>query len=418
MPRTAERTKSPDLWAALPNELAPILRREIHSLAGQIMEEIQRQIPEYARPMDNDYVHTIRRGVEEALSQFVDQIADPSAPQERCAEVHRALGRAEMAEGRTLDDLQAAYRLGARLAWRRVASIGERARVASRTMLLLGEAIWAHIDELSALSVEGFANAQARAAGTLARRRGRLLELLLADPQAPHRTLEEAATTARWSLPAKVTAVALERSGTVEATTNPLDNQQALVDLECAEPHLLIASERGEQNEIDWDNRLVGWRAAIGPSVALHEAPHSLRWARRLLGLGRCGLLGPHRIVHCEGHLATLLLLGDENLTLEIIKRVLAPLLELKPKQRAWMGQTLLDWLRTRSGAPEVAQRLQVHPQTVRYRLHQLEELFGDSLYDPEVRFEMELALRASNLLLNTESKGETETPGTLREPV
>ena len=37
-----------------------------------------------------------------------------------------------------------------------------------------------------------------------------------------------------------------------------------------------------------------------------------------------------------------------------------------------------------------------MHPQTVRYRLKQLRELFGDRLEDPEARFELALALRAA----------------------
>ncbi|MFL6152631.1 MAG: helix-turn-helix domain-containing protein [Ornithinibacter sp.] len=42
-----------------------------------------------------------------------------------------------------------------------------------------------------------------------------------------------------------------------------------------------------------------------------------------------------------------------------------------------------------------VAERLHVHPQTVRYRVAQLRELFGDSLDDPDARFELALALRS-----------------------
>jgi DNA-binding PucR family transcriptional regulator len=42
-----------------------------------------------------------------------------------------------------------------------------------------------------------------------------------------------------------------------------------------------------------------------------------------------------------------------------------------------------------------MAAELNVHPQTVGYRLTQLRELFGDALDDPQVRFELELVLRA-----------------------
>ena len=45
-----------------------------------------------------------------------------------------------------------------------------------------------------------------------------------------------------------------------------------------------------------------------------------------------------------------------------------------------------------------VAKALHVHPQTVRYRLARLRELFGTRLDDPDGRFELELALRARRI--------------------
>jgi DNA-binding PucR family transcriptional regulator len=38
-----------------------------------------------------------------------------------------------------------------------------------------------------------------------------------------------------------------------------------------------------------------------------------------------------------------------------------------------------------------------VHPQTVRYRLGRLRELYGERLDDPDQRFQLELALRATD---------------------
>jgi DNA-binding PucR family transcriptional regulator len=39
-----------------------------------------------------------------------------------------------------------------------------------------------------------------------------------------------------------------------------------------------------------------------------------------------------------------------------------------------------------------------VHPQTVRYRLRRLRDLFGATLEDPDRRFELEIALRDKQL--------------------
>lgn len=42
-----------------------------------------------------------------------------------------------------------------------------------------------------------------------------------------------------------------------------------------------------------------------------------------------------------------------------------------------------------------MAAALHVHPQTVRYRLAQLRDIFGEALDDPATRFELSLAVRA-----------------------
>jgi DNA-binding PucR family transcriptional regulator len=74
--------------------------------------------------------------------------------------------------------------------------------------------------------------------------------------------------------------------------------------------------------------------------------------------------------------------------------RRLAPLSEMPPGRQDMMAETLLAWLETgKSGS--VASRLFIHPQTARYRLHKLQELFGEQLDNPDARFELALVLRA-----------------------
>jgi DNA-binding PucR family transcriptional regulator len=46
-----------------------------------------------------------------------------------------------------------------------------------------------------------------------------------------------------------------------------------------------------------------------------------------------------------------------------------------------------------------MARALDLHPQTVRYRLARLRELLGQQLDDPDARLELELALRAQSPL-------------------
>ena len=50
-----------------------------------------------------------------------------------------------------------------------------------------------------------------------------------------------------------------------------------------------------------------------------------------------------------------------------------------------------------------MARALDLHAQTVRYRLARLRELLGDQLDDPDARLELELALRAQSRLARRE---------------
>ncbi|GCB43375.1 regulatory protein [Streptomyces sp. NL15-2K] len=113
--------------------------------------------------------------------------------------------------------------------------------------------------------------------------------------------------------------------------------------------------------------------------------------------MGR-GILPRQGVVRCADHLSTLLLYGDEPLLGQLQARVLGPLDSVSAGQRPRLAETLLAWLLSGSNVPDVAARLHVHPQTVRYRLRQLEKLFGDALHDPDTRLDLVLALRAEAL--------------------
>jgi DNA-binding PucR family transcriptional regulator len=92
-------------------------------------------------------------------------------------------------------------------------------------------------------------------------------------------------------------------------------------------------------------------------------------------------------------------LFRDERLLAELARKRLAPLTGIRAAQREHLAETLSAWLQLDRSAPEVAARLHIHPQTVRYRLRRLQQLFGDQLSDSESRFELEIALRARALL-------------------
>ena len=417
-------------WTALPHNFAAEIRKERETLAAEIIREIRQQVPEFSRPLAGHFGAGIQFGVETALAEFADLVegtgrrgrADAAGgavngqavggrPRERGlsderARVYRALGRGELYEGRSLDALQAAYRLGARVAWRRYARVARRVGLGPDLMVALAEAIFAHIDEIASASVEGYAEARADHAGAQGKLRHRLLELLVAGARWPE--VEQAALAADWPVPERIACVALGAPspvGTGGARRRRLPDP-VLADLDCPEPYLLLPQPEIFLTDSQVRQVFRGRGAVIGPVVPLSLAADSLRWARAVrataaavpagsAGAGGGGTALADEPLSCDGRLPELLLRGDPPLVRLMTARRLGPLAALTPKQSDRLAATLLAWLQTNSGsAPEVAARLGIHPQTARQRLHRVDELFGEALRDPDARFELEVALR------------------------
>ncbi|HEV2062557.1 MAG TPA: hypothetical protein VGR12_06860, partial [Solirubrobacteraceae bacterium] len=151
------------------------MRPLLPSLTDEIIEAVGQEVPAYRRPLEGSFGEGVRRGVGVALSRFVESAG---APDRTAAGVYIALGRGEYRQGRSLEALLAAYRVGARIAWRRITEAGSSAGLAPEDLYALGEALFSYIDALSAESAEGWASAQASAAGERQRRRADLVRLL------------------------------------------------------------------------------------------------------------------------------------------------------------------------------------------------------------------------------------------------
>jgi DNA-binding PucR family transcriptional regulator len=108
------------------------------------------------------------------------------------------------------------------------------------------------------------------------------------------------------------------------------------------------------------------------------------------------GALDPDGLVVAGEHLDTLLLGAAPELAQELRARLLEPLAAERPASREKLTETLRAFLDDPGQPLRVAQRLGVHPQTVRYRLRRLRELLPPgTLDDPDRRFALALALRA-----------------------
>ncbi|WP_128429910.1 PucR family transcriptional regulator [Streptomyces cyaneus] len=384
----------------VPAELAELLRAQLAAVADEVEAEVRRQVPEYAQPPDGPYGRNLRDGVVQALTLFVDHIADPRDDGEAIAATYYALGRGVAQEGRSLDVLQCALRVGGMHAWRCMGRTAETLGLDSTVVAALGELAFQTVHEVAEAAAAGFAEGQLRSSDELERRRRRLLDLLLGEGPVVPEAVQKLAHSARWTVPRQVAVVALAAAPDRREENRPLASAGALVDMESRPPRMLVPDPDGSGR---WAGRsfalaLRGRPAAIGPTVPLTEAAQSLRWAARALGLMGRGVLPRQDVVRCADHLSTLLLHADEPLLGRLRTSALTPLDAVSAGQRPRLAETLLAWLLSGSNVPDVAARLHIHPQTVRYRLRQLEKLFGDALHDPDTRLELILALRAESM--------------------
>ncbi|MCW3002059.1 MAG: PucR family transcriptional regulator [Conexibacter sp.] len=389
---------SPRPWQAVPTELGALLVEAIPSIADELVEVLGPAIPAY-RTLEGAFGRDVIQAVADALHDFAHVIEDRPPTLGAGRSLYVAVGERWWRSGHSLDALQAGYHLGARVVWRRMAAVATEAGAEAATVAVLADALFAYLDEIAAVTVEGFVRAQAAAAGEVERRRQHLVATLIADRPADRATLQRTALDAAWTLPRTVAIVAIAADhGGLRDRRLPAG---VLVGVTGGAGCLVLPDPDGPGRRRQLALALHGLPAALGPTVEIEHGARS--WARalglwRLIASGRIAPRadGTAGEVHAaEDHLLELLLAEDPSLVDDLARLRLSPLAALPPRSQERLEATLLSYLRQRGNGPRMAADLHVHPQTVRYRLARLREHFGATLDDPEARFELEVVLRA-----------------------
>jgi len=384
-------------WSGLQPGVATLLRPALPAAIDGSIAAIDRELPAFRAGLDGDLGRTVRRGVEIALNRLLDLMGtDRPALDARARHVYESLGEGEGAQGRSLDTLLAAYRIGARVTWADLAAAAVRGGVGTDQLVLLAEAIFVYIDELSAASASGFARRQAADAGHRDVLRSRLAEAFIdGDAASALPRVRRLAEDAAWPIPERLTVALINLPGggngppAAAAKTDPevliLPKGADLLAL-IAEPALpgLVASLAG---------RFGATAVYLGTTRAPEQAPLSLAHARDVRRLVAEGLLPASSVVAAADHLPELVIHADASLLADLRRQALAPLDGLAPNRRDVLEATLAAWLAHHGERAQVAAALTVHPQTVSYRMTRLAELFGGALQDPRGRLALTLAL-------------------------
>ena len=389
--RTVRLTTQFPTVVGLDPEVADALRARLAEVADSAVLHIVDEVPSYAGAWSGRMGEVIRNAVQLALGGFLTLATrqDADAPKAPAIEGAYQLGRGEARSGRTVEALLSAYRIGARASWREMAETAVEAGVDSGQLARFAELVFAYIDELSAASVAGHTDELESTGRVRQRNLERLARALLTG--APADAVNAAAERADWEPPGALTAVVLPESQVSHALTaldpktlQPIDDVPGLPE---GHASLLVPSAASATARPAVLRALRGTDAVVGPSTSWLEVGGSYRRALR------CAALGIEGLVDTDDHLAALVLAADAESRADLRARVLAPLAELRPSTAEKLTDTLRSWLLHHGRRDAVAEELFVHAQTVRYRVGQLREVYGDRLDDPAFVLDATLAL-------------------------
>ena len=372
-------------------KVAAALRSHLAEVADSAVLTIIDEVPSYAGAWSGRMGEVIRNAVQLALGGFLTLATrqDADAPKAPAIEGAYQLGRGEARSGRTVEALLAAYRIGARASWRDMSGVAVEAGVDSGQLAKFAELVFAYIDELSAASVAGHTDELESSGRVRQRNLERLARALLTG--APADAIAAAAERADWEPPGALTALVLPESQVSHALTaldprtlQPSDDVPGLPE---GHASLLVPGTGSATSRRTLLRALRGTDAVVGPGVPWLDAAASYRRALR------CSALGLDGLVDSEEHLASLVLAADPSAREDLRARVLAPLADLRPSTAEKLTDTLRSWLLHHGRRDAVAEELFVHAQTVRYRVGQLREVYGDRLEDPAFVLDATLAL-------------------------
>ncbi len=291
------------------------------------------------------------------------------------------------------------------MSWRELSRTAVAAGLPADTLAKFAELVFAYIDELSAASVSGHTDELATTGRVRERYLQDLSRGLLQGESAEQLTAR--AERADWEPPRTLTAVVLS-SAHVRGILGALDPRTLRPEADLPQPGgpesdnedasevaaLLVPDADGSARTALLRN-LRGYQAWIGPTKPWAAVRTSYLRALRARQLGLTA--EPQAPVDTERHLTTFVVTSDAAALDDLRRQVLAPFDALRPGTAERLTETLREWLLHLGRRDEVAAALHVHPQTVRYRMGQIRDLYGHRLDDPQTVLALTIALATTH---------------------
>ncbi|MEO3937988.1 helix-turn-helix domain-containing protein [Dermatophilaceae bacterium Soc4.6] len=401
-PAAPRRRPTPPPGALLVDpEVIAALRASLGDLATTVVAAIADGIPAYAG-QDPLREADIETAVQLALGGFLTMAARAPGdlrPRPAARDTAYGLGRGEARSGRSVESLLAAYRIGARVSWQELSGVLVRLGVEAGVVARFAALVFSYIDDLSAASAAGHADELSSADRVLERQLERLaLELLRG---ASLEVLERRVERAQWPPPTAATTLTavLLLDADYSAVRSVLDPRslalsEDLPDAPDGEVVVFLVPDvldRARRQRLI--RSLTGHRAVLGPARPWALAASSYQRALRGWRLESASATSRFTVYDTDAHLADMVLTADPDALADLRAVALAPLDGLTASARTKLEATLRLWLLHQGRREAIAEGLVVHPQTVRYRMGQLRDLYGERLDDPSTLLDLTIAL-------------------------
>lgn len=381
---------------------------EVQAHATTIASRLQAQIPAYRRiggsPIEQDLIAIERRNLELYLAALNrERIPDP----EELADLEHASGT-RLRQGFPLDAVLRAGRLEAQAMWEIVvahAPAESLARYATLTMQ--------YLDLLNTVSERGYVHAREDLGRSLEEAIRLFLGRVISGDFTDDKEADSEARILGYDLSTFRIGVVIEPAG-------PSSVARSVVDMRLVDVVRDLRTRFRDSPAGLVDEGIVLAVAAtsaddvariLGVAIDIHQATGlkltagvgsaragaagllaSLREARRARALG--SVLETSRAVHKYDELRLLDLFKQDATIDGFVQEVLAPLLARDTRRRTLMIETLDAFFSAGMVRKVAALQLHIHPNSLDYRLREIEELLGYPIRSGDAAFKLQLALK------------------------
>jgi hypothetical protein len=383
-------------------QIAEALYRRTDELASMLAHAITREVRFCQdRPVPFDLIVSgcaaNTRSVFSAIAS--DSRFDPTPSAE--------LGIQRAGDGVPLTSLMEAYRIGFRCVWDAVMTESTmKNHVNADTVGVLTAKVYAAQDIYTDAMVAGYRQEQARRVLSDETDRSDLIDSVLRGRLFEQWSVWEAADYLRLPtegpyvvIAAEIAEMGLDALPEVESKLQSMDAHSAwrmLPDLQVGIVH--VNTDKHLASVLALVSRIATTRVGVSPQFDdLRETAQALRYARITLR----GRTDPdRRVTLFDGSILATAAVSAPEVMVKLVSPTIDCFVGLAPHERDILFDTFKVWLENDGSLRVASEFLFCHPNTVRYRLHRIEQRTGRSLSHPRDVAELSLAMEVYRRLI------------------